>query len=150
MTERTKNILLPVCWLLIVFASGVAYYFYKQAESLRRNPEQVAQDEIAEVVRQVGEIMVLPEGEQPTVATVADPSKLKDQPFFARAKVGDKVLLYPNARKAILYDPVTHKIIEVAPISIGNPTTPTAPPAPSPAPAPQPPATSSPAAESRR
>ena len=43
--------------------------------------------------------------------------------FFSKAKVGDKVIIYTNARKAILYDPVAGKIVEVAPVNIGTPTT---------------------------
>lgn len=50
-----------------------------------------------------------------------DPEKLRDQPFFANAQRGDKVLIYANAKKAILYNPPSNKIIEVAPVNIGNP-----------------------------
>ena len=75
-----------------------------------------------DIVSRAGKLIILPEGEVPTIATVSDPEKLKDQPFFAKAKVGDKVLLYQNARKAYLYDPVNNKILEVAPISLGTGT----------------------------
>ena len=64
--------------------------------------------------------MVLPEDEEPSVATVADPEQLAGQPFFSKAKKGDKVLIYTNAQKAILYDPVAKKIIDIAPLNIGN------------------------------
>ena len=64
-------------------------------------------------------MIVLPEDEIPTVATVSDPEKLKEQPFFSDAKKGDKVLIYANAKKAILYDPMANKIVTVAPINIG-------------------------------
>ncbi len=74
------------------------------------------------LVLEVGKLIELPIGEDPTVATVTDITKLKDQPFFAKAKNGDKVLIYTNARKAILYDPQAKKVIDIAPINIGSPS----------------------------
>ena len=64
--------------------------------------------------------MVLP-SEEPTIATVSNIEALRSQPFFANAKNGDRVLIYVNARKAVLYDPVNNKIVEATPINIGNP-----------------------------
>jgi len=130
--DIVRSVVVPVLVLIAVLGLGAAYYYNSQLAKFKKNPQQLAQEEVASVVGRVSQIMVLPEGEQPTLATVADPSRLKDQPFFAKAKVGDKVLLYANARKAILYDPVANKIVEVAPINIGNP----APIAPTPVPAP--------------
>jgi hypothetical protein len=115
--------------ILVLAALAAAYYFYQQSVQLQsRTFQDLMQSEVDMIVEQVGELIVLPEGEQPTIATVTDPEKLKDQPFFANAKKGDRVLIYANAKKAILYDPVDNKIIEVAPINIGNP----APPQPAP------------------
>ncbi len=130
--DLVRSVVVPVLVLIAVLALGAAYYYNSQLGKFKKNPQQFAQEEVTSVVDRVKQIMILPEGEQPTLATVADPSRLKEQPFFAKAKVGDKVLLYANARKAILYDPVANKIVEVAPINIGNP----APIAPIPAPAP--------------
>jgi len=128
--DIVRSVVVPVLILIAVLGVGAAYYYNSQLGKYKKNPQQFAQEEVASVVDKVKQIMILPEGEQPTLATVADPSRLKEQPFFAKAKVGDKVLLYANARKAILYDPVANKIVEVAPINIGNPT----PIAPAPAP----------------
>ncbi|MFH1769342.1 MAG: hypothetical protein ABH833_01600 [Parcubacteria group bacterium] len=80
--------------------------------------QTAADSEIAEILSKLSQLILLPEGEDPTMATVSDVEKLKDQPFFANAKNGDKILIYEKARKAILYDPVSNKIIEVAPISM--------------------------------
>lgn len=111
-----------VCLVLFLAATGVAGYFYKELHDTKKDPSKAAQDEVKSVVAEVEKLMVLPIGEEPTLATVTDPDKLKDQPFFTNAKQGYKVLIYTNAKKAILYNPTEHKIVEVAPINIGNNT----------------------------
>jgi hypothetical protein len=123
-----KTILLVVGVLLIIALIAVGAYFYlqyKKTQDLLKNPVLGAQIESQNLVSKVGALMELPKDEQPTVATVSDVSKLKDQPFFAKAKNGYKVLIYSKAQKAILYDPVANKLIEVGPVNIGsqNPTT---------------------------
>ncbi len=116
--------------MLAVVAFGSTYYFYSEYLSLKASSDEVTQEENRKTVATVSKLIVLPEGENPTVATVVDPELLKNQPFFARAKKGDRVLIYTNARKAILYDPKNNKIIEVAPINIGEPSTQTLEPIP--------------------
>lgn len=120
MPPATK-VALALMAVVLLGAVGSAGYFYKQLAEVKKNPNKVAQDEVAATLAAVGKLIVLPEGEQPTLATVSDLEKLKDQAFFASAKVGDKVLIYTNAKKAILYSPTENKIVEVAPINIGTP-----------------------------
>lgn len=118
MTDSKKNsfkIYSILIGLLMVFV-GLSFYFYKKTEALKANPDTIAKEEALELTKKVSKLILLPK-ELPTVATVSDPEKLKDQPFFAKAKVGDKVLLFPQAKKAYLYDPVAHKVLEVAPIN---------------------------------
>jgi hypothetical protein len=119
-----KRISIMILIVATVAAFGLAYYFYSQYLTLRRDPNKLTHMETTELLAQVGKLIVLPEDETPTVATVSDPEKLQSQPFFAKAKKGDKVLIFTNAKKAILYDPQNNKIVEVAPINIG-PATPT-------------------------
>ena len=116
-SHYVKKAVISVVVLLLLGASGAAYYFYNQWNVLKNNPNKVAADETKAVVAEVGKLILLPTGEDPTVATVTDPSKLKDQPFFVNAKVGDKVLVYAKAKQAYLYDPTQDKIINVAPIN---------------------------------
>lgn len=117
-TPRFSLVTLVLVVLLLV-AGGFAYYFYSQYSALKSNPQIKAQQEAADTIARVARLIVLPTGETPTVATVTEPDKLKDQAFFANAKKGYKVLIYTTAKKAILYDPVADKIVEVAPINIG-------------------------------
>lgn len=118
--EWTKKNILSILVALLVAAAGTTYYFYGEYVSLKKDPGKAATEETKKLVAAVGKLIVLPLGETPTIATVSDPEKLKDQPFFAKAKVGDKVLIYRQAKKAIIYDPAENKIVEVAPINIGE------------------------------
>src|SRR5258708_39731841 len=114
--KNTTLVLLVVA----LAGAGTAYYYYNQFEQLKQNPQALTDKENATLVAKLGQLIELPTNELPTIATVADPSKLKDQPFFANAKTGDRVFIYTNAKKAILYDETNNKIIEVAPINIGS------------------------------
>lgn len=119
---------LPLLLILILVAAGAGMYYLwsgkmavvREIAELRADPQKIARQESKTLVETVGKLIVLPEGEDPTIATVSNVERLKDQPFFARAKVGDKVLIYTSARKAILYSPQANKILEVAPVNIGN------------------------------
>lgn len=114
--SKIGNIIVVLFAVILIVSVGTSVYFYRKSNS---NPQKVAGSDLTETVEKVGKLMVLPVDETPTMATVSDPAKLKDQPFFANAKAGDKVLIYSNARKAILYSPTLNKIIEVAPVNLG-------------------------------
>lgn len=110
--------------LLLIGVAGLGGYFYWQYLKAASNNQfasaSAIQHDTDQLIQDVGQLIVLPQGEVPTVATVSDPSALKNQPFFANAEKGDKVLVYTTAGKAILYRPSSRKIIEVAPTSLGN------------------------------
>ena len=108
---------------LVLLASVPSVYFYRQYRTTQEklaHPTQFAQEEAKLLKEKVGKLIELPVDEEPTIATVSDADRLREQPFFANAQNGDKVLIFTNARKAILYRPSTNKIIEVAPVNIGN------------------------------
>ena len=108
-------------WMLIIvltiFILGLAgYFFYKNTS----NTSASEQDEAKKLTEEISEFMILPEKDLPSVATVSDITKLKDQPFFKNAKNGNKLLIYVNSKQAILYDPEIHKIINVGPLDIAT------------------------------
>ena len=103
-----KNLVVILALLVIIFA-GSSYYFFAKYQTLRENPNAITQEEIDTLLAEVGELILLPQDEVPTIATVADPEALKDQAFFANAQKDDRVLIY--ARK---------QVIEVAPVNIGE------------------------------
>ena len=92
---------------------------YPQLLGLSKGQAQV-QAETDTLVSEVGKLIALPSDEKPTIATVSDVEKVKEQAFFKNAKNGDKVLIYTNAKKAILYRPDEKRIIEVGAVNINQ------------------------------
>ncbi len=131
MTESGKRgITIPLLSSALIIVAVIAIYFYWQNVQLQKNPQSVVQQQIKDLVTKVGHLILLPEGETPTIATITDPSLLKSQAFFINAQKGDQILIYTNAKEAILYRPVSNIIINVAPLTIGNNTSPTTTPTP--------------------
>lgn len=121
------NLTTLIILIIIVAAVAGSAYFYNNSqkaqaeiEKLKKDPNSILRETNKKLLGDVGNIVDLPKGETPTIATVTDEKRLSDQPFFARAKKGDKVLIYTEAKRAILYRPSTNKIIEIAPVRIGE------------------------------
>ena len=117
-SNSASTILLIVLGVIVLVLGIMAFYFYRQYTNIKKNPNQVAQAETNQLVSQVGKLIDLPKDETPTVATVIDKSKLADQPFFANAQNGDKILIYTKAKKAIVYRPTKNILVNVGPIAI--------------------------------
>ena len=104
---------LLICLLSLLVVSSLIYAYLGHRQNAKIQTELAnlqtsaknnnPQNEINNVLAQVGSLMVLPEGEQPAVATVVDLAKLEGKPFFKNAQLGDKVIIYSQAGKAILY-----------------------------------------------
>lgn len=114
----------PSTYLILLLVLGLAFLGWQYAQAREENkklsdPQVAVRRDADELKAKVGLLVELPD-EQPTIATVSDVSKLQTQPFFAKAQNGDKVLIFTNARRAVLYRPSTNKVIEYAPVNIGN------------------------------
>lgn len=125
---RKRRSLSKVVGVLILIACAIGvWWLWGDSESTSIAPQGVeqlisptqdaAQSE-GDLIAEVGKLIMLPEGENPTIATVTDPQKLQDQVFFANAKQGHRVLIYTRAQKAYLYDPVAKRLVEVAPLTV--------------------------------
>jgi hypothetical protein len=114
---KLRNMVFVGLGLLVLCGlGGASFYFYtryQHAQALLKDPTAAAREEIKGLTDKVGKHIILPAEEVPTVATVSDKTKLSGQAFFARSEVGDKVLIYNQAARAILYRPEINKIIEV-------------------------------------
>lgn len=100
-------------------SSGIYYYYQYRTLAIRANDPRA---EAKEVLTKVGKLLELPTGEEPTIATVQDAEKINTQPFFAKAQNGHRVILFTNARLAILFDEKANKLINVGTINVGTPS----------------------------
>lgn len=127
MKHHSKVLIGVLCLFLVAVAAVGGYLFYNYQASQRelqqlkkQNPQSAAKQEIADIASKIGSLIELPKGEEPTLATVTDINRLKGQQFFEKAQNGDKVLIYTQSSKAILYRPQSNKIIEVASVNLGK------------------------------
>mgnify|MGYP007132575560 CR=1 FL=1 len=116
--KNTKVFIIAGAVVLVV-ALAAAGYFYWQYTTLKSNPETVAAEKTTRITDKVSKLYALP-NETPTVAEISDKEKLKEQAFFQNAQNGDYLLLYPNAKLAIIYREAENKLINVGPISLSS------------------------------
>lgn len=109
-------VLLAAGWLYQVQVSN---QLHKQTTTVSDRHKTV-QNEATTLKNEVAKVVQLPSNETPTVATVTDVKKLQNQAFFSNAQNGDKVMMFAQAKQVILYRPTLHKVIQIAPINLGN------------------------------
>jgi len=120
-TKRTLVNLVVIIAIAAAIIFGLKWHSANnRANQLSTNPQAAAQAAVQTTVDKVGKLVSLPSNETPTLATVSDISKLKGQTFFANAQNGDKVLIYTQHKLAVLYRPSIDKVINIAPLNIGN------------------------------
>lgn len=133
-----------IVWLVVlVIIIGGVWYSYKKfgfgdGKTASSTPETVmTESEISSLLKKVGRLMILPD-EKPTIATIQDSQALaSQQQFFVGSENGDKLIVFINARKAVIYREREGKIVNVGPVvtdqaqqqtstqTISAPTTPT-------------------------
>ena len=129
---KNKRRLLPkistiIIIILLAVVAGGGYYFYTKYNETKQEVEKLStaqgQQELTKTQTQqlLGEMrsrIVLPEGEDPVVATITDINLLKENEFYKDAKNDDRVVVYATAKKAYIYRPSTKTIVNVGAFQI--------------------------------
>ncbi len=103
-------ILAALILLALVFEAG-------RWSVYRSHPDLSQAEQATAILQKVGNLIQLPAGEQPTMATINDAASAKKaQPFLTNAQNGDILIVFPNAAEALLYRPSTNKLIAVGPV----------------------------------
>lgn len=127
-TSKTKKGITSIFFLIVIGFAGWSFYNYLEAKkelvklSSAEGQEEAQKQEVNALLDQVNKHMILPDDEQPTVATVTNVDELKgQQPFFERASNGDKIIIYANSQRAIIYSPEKDIIVNVGTLLADNP-----------------------------
>lgn len=118
---KRGQVVTSILVVLALAGFAAAGYMYSQYTTLKNDPQasQKAQaDKTNALKEKIGKLISVPKDETPTLATVTDKTKLKDQPFFKDAENGDQILIFPQAKKAIIYREKENRLINVGPIAI--------------------------------
>lgn len=113
-----EKYIIPVILLIVLLLVLVTGYIKIASE--KRVETAIDQREVQSLLKEVGEHVILPEGEQATITTVSDVTQLEKTDFFKDAQNGDKVLIYPQAKKAYLYRPSIKKVVATGPVNDGE------------------------------
>ena len=99
----------PVLIVLTIIGVGASGYFFYQYQKINEELGSIKNkpEEGRALIDDVSRLISLPAGEDPAIATVD----------------GNKILYFTKAKKAIIYDPVGRKIVDVATFNINSTAT---------------------------
>lgn len=107
---------------LFALIGSMLFYslYYTKTDSYA---QKKANEETKTLVSDVAKLIMLPPGE-PAIFDVQDPEVLKkQQAFFEGAEKGDKLLVYAESGKAIVYSPKKNIIVNVGPVTFDKDST---------------------------
>lgn len=110
-----------VIWLAVSYQSALNKRDVAGAQAQAdqdATTKQVEEDNA--ILAELKAYMNLPD-EAPAFSTVTDVTKLQKQDFFKNAQNGDKVLIFQNNQRGLLYRPSTHKVIEYGKVVFSGP-----------------------------
>lgn len=110
--RRWPLIMIIVVGILLACVAG--FFAWKYFDSKGEDSDSAASQRIIE---KVGNLYLIPDNEEPTVAQIQDKEKLGNQQFFNKANNGDYLLIFSDSQFALLYREDINKIINVGPIS---------------------------------
>ena len=123
---KSKNIIiekiLPL--LIIIFMVLLGFLIFKKFNSAENLPNgQLSDKQIEVIVKKVSKLINIPK-EIPAIATIIKADNLiAEQSFYIGSKDGDYLIVFPQAKKALIYRESEDRLINVGPIVIDQSAT---------------------------
>lgn len=121
--QNTRWLLYVVAGLLL--AGSVAFgviYFQKYQQLNSMSAAEFEQRENDRIISKIAKLYTLPAEEQPEIAIVKDKEALRQNPFFEQAENGDFVVIFRDAKLALLYRPGEDRLVKVGPLNVQDTT----------------------------
>lgn len=110
--------------LVILLAAVFFLYRYRQyRESLfvSRTPGLITQYEVNDIVSKVGKLTKIPTNEAASIANVSAHPELVRQYSLKRSQAGDKIVIFFQSRKVIVFRPSKNMIVEYSSVPTSTP-----------------------------
>ncbi len=112
-----NGILRKIIMVIVLILILIGVYLFASRSQKVVDQAEVAKQESAEVKASLSKHLVLPEGEDPDIRKI---NQKIDDPFFARAELGDYLIIFYKSRIAYIYSP-SKDIISNAGVVFINP-----------------------------
>lgn len=96
---------------VVLMASFAAVYFWQAQYTLRLSEEALSTERILQEVQAKAEV---PRDETPFISVLTAEDIRHQEGFFLLAEADDRVIVYPKNRVAVLYRPVSQKVMSMA------------------------------------
>ncbi len=121
-TKKILSILILIIILLLAFA--IFKKFYNPIDESNKKTDQLSEKQVASIVKKISKLIVVPSDEKPMIVPILNADELiAEQRFYIGSEDGDYVIVYPNAKKAIIYRESENKLINVGPVIVDQPAT---------------------------
>lgn len=107
--SRSQQMVVALLAVALMVGGGIAI------SNLVKTPNY---DDVSIVTSALAKHTILPD-EEPILATVTDKSALKT-PFLQESQNGDRIIIYPKAKKVIIYRPSVDRIVNIGPVDVDN------------------------------
>jgi hypothetical protein len=104
--------------IVVIIAAAAVYIITRNANTSAPNTTNTATSSAdAALLTKLSSVMLLPEGEDPVISTITDAQGLKqDAPFYQNTENGDKILIYIESGKIIIYRESENLVVNAGPI----------------------------------
>src|SRR6266566_1921689 len=121
MYEKSQALLAGFRWFHWVALVGLGLLAGLLVIIVVNTHPQKGNSEEKKVAAAVALHVLLPTDETPALATITDPSKLRNNQFLRQGQKGDKVLIFAKWKQAVIYRPSADRVIDIGPVDVAPP-----------------------------